>query len=68
MVGILLIAHGKLAEGLRDGVDLIIGKQENFSIIGLNKEDSVDDLPKKIENKLNEFINLDGINHIRSKI
>ena len=61
MVGIILITHGKLAGGLRDGVELIIGTQENFSIIGLNKEDSVDDLPQKIENILNEFINLDGV-------
>ncbi len=35
MVGISLICHGKMAEGMKDSVGLIIGEQKQFNVLGL---------------------------------
>ena len=61
MIGILLVTHGTLAEGFKDAAQLIVGEQDNFSTIGLFSEDSVDDLPERIEEAVNNFEDIDGI-------
>ena len=43
MIGILLVTHGKLAEGFASAIKLIIGEQESFSVIGLFEDDSIDE-------------------------
>lgn len=35
MVGILIVTHGKLAEGFAHSVNMIMGEQEQFQTIGL---------------------------------
>jgi len=61
MIGILLVTHGTLAEGLKDAAQLIIGERENFSTIGLFTEDSVDALPVRVRQAVSAFENVDGV-------
>lgn len=61
MIGIIVVAHGELADGFSSAVELIIGKQEKFSTIGLNKSDSVDELPKRINTSIQELEPTDGV-------
>lgn len=61
MIGILIVSHGKLAEGFQDAIELIIGKQENLSTISLEVEDSIDNLPDRIEEKIKSFEMNDGV-------
>lgn len=61
MVGIIVVAHGKLADGFRSAAELIIGEQKNFQSIGLFESDSIDDLPKKIDASIKGFENVDGV-------
>ena len=35
MIGVSLICHGNMAEGIKDSVRLIVGEQESFHVLGL---------------------------------
>ncbi|MCL2322862.1 MAG: PTS sugar transporter subunit IIA [Oscillospiraceae bacterium] len=35
MVGVSLFCHGDMAEGMKDSVNLIMGEQEHFNVLGL---------------------------------
>ena len=35
MIGVALICHGGMADGIKDSVGLIIGEQEYFNVLGL---------------------------------
>jgi|GEM_PF-5799470 len=32
MIGVLVVTHGKLAEGLKDSIELIIGEQKSLRL------------------------------------
>lgn len=49
MVGIVIASHGGFAEGLLNGAELLVGKQEQIETIGLYHGDSVDEFEAKIE-------------------
>lgn len=61
MTGVLLVTHGTLAEGFRSAVNLIVGNQEQFSIIDLFEGDSVDELPERIRSEISAFENVDNV-------
>lgn len=41
MIGISIISHGNLANGLKDSCELIIGAQAQFSTVGLRDGDDL---------------------------
>jgi PTS system mannose-specific IIA component len=47
MIGVLLVTHGKLAEGLKDAVELIMGQSECFLTEGLFHGDDFEELKSK---------------------
>jgi len=49
MIGIIIVTHGKFAEGLLDAARLIVGNQEAVIPISLTEEDSPEGLQKQIE-------------------
>ena len=61
MIGILVVCHGDLAKGLLNSMSLIVGKQENIGAIGLYENDSIDEFPERIKEKIEELINDEGL-------
>ena len=42
MIGITLLCHGKMAEGIKDASQLIIGEQEQFNVLGLHEGNDIE--------------------------
>lgn len=53
MVNFIIIGHGKIAEGLLNANSMILGEQENVSVLSLDPNQSVDDFKKKLESEIN---------------
>lgn len=61
MVGIIVISHGKLAEGLKDAIEMIMGPQTQFKTLGLFPEDNPDDFRDAIKTSIKEIDDGQGI-------
>jgi mannose PTS system EIIA component len=61
MVGLVLVCHGKMAEGLIDAMQMIAGEQEAVRGIGLYETESVEDLMSKIQQAMEEVDSGEGI-------
>ncbi|MBR4421896.1 MAG: PTS sugar transporter subunit IIA [Erysipelotrichaceae bacterium] len=62
MVGILLLSHGKMAEGLSDTVSMFFGNEiERFAYLCLKMEDDPDAFGSLIKEKLEELNDGDGV-------
>lgn len=61
MVGILIVSHGSFAAGLLSAVELIAGKQEKVTTIGLHHEDGVEEFESKVNQALKELDEGDGV-------
>ncbi len=48
MVKIILATHGKMAEGILDAANLIMGKQQNIVCLSLKENDSIDDFSNEL--------------------
>lgn len=55
MIGILLVTHGNFADGLKNAVELIAGRQEAFKTIGLYHGDGIEVFQNKILDAVNEL-------------
>jgi len=60
LVGVVVVTHGKMAEGLIDAVQMIVGEQEQLESIGLFEMEAVEDLMGKIESALDRVKKEDG--------
>src|SRR5579875_4811 len=49
LIGIVLVSHGPLAEGLKGAVEMIVGPQERFQALGMAPAANVDQLRTQIE-------------------
>lgn len=49
MIGIVLVSHGPLAEGLKGAAEMIVGSQERFQTIGMDPAADLDRLRAQIE-------------------
>lgn len=61
MIGILVVGHGKFAEGLIDNSKLIVGNQENIDFASLNSGDSVDEFDEIVSEKIIKLFDKDGL-------
>lgn len=52
MIGILVVTHGRLAEGLMDSVELIMGKQTDYKTLSLKHGDDITSFGKKLKKLL----------------
>ena len=49
MIGIVIVSHGPLAEGLKGAAEMIVGPQERFLAIGMDAAADLDRLREQIE-------------------
>ena len=61
MVGILVVSHGKLAEGVVDAMSMIIGKQEQLAYLSLGPRDSIEFLTSKVVKKARKLNDGSGV-------
>ncbi|PRR68818.1 PTS sugar transporter subunit IIA [Clostridium thermopalmarium] len=61
MIGILIITHGDMAKGIESSVDLIVGKQEQFSTIGLYEGEDFEKFKLKVKDTVEELNTGDGV-------
>ena len=54
MVGIVVVSHGDMAEGMIDAARMIVGAMEYVTTVSLKESDAVEDLMGRIEIALNE--------------
>jgi PTS system mannose-specific IIA component len=54
MIGIVVITHGELADGIASAVTLIAGPQEQFETIALREGDSIDGLKERIQTAIDK--------------
>ena len=48
MVGVLIASHGGFAEGLLNGAELLVGKQEQVETLGLYHGDGIEEFTAKM--------------------
>lgn len=51
---VLIITHGSFGKGLLDGIEVIMGKQENIQVLGLNLGDNIEILKSEVEKIVRE--------------
>ncbi|QIQ22201.1 PTS sugar transporter subunit IIA [Zophobihabitans entericus] len=61
MIGVLLVSHGKMAEGMKDSVGMIAGAAEQFETLALVPGQDVNELKTNIFNKSKELNTGDGV-------
>jgi len=61
LVGIIVVSHGNLADGLLDAMRMITGEQEGVVAISLKESDAPEDLGEHIKEVLPEVDDGDGI-------
>lgn len=62
MKGILIISHGKLAEGMADSLRLFSGREiEQMDYLCLKQNDSLDDFQDRLGEKIKELDRGDGV-------
>jgi mannose/fructose/sorbose-specific phosphotransferase system IIA component len=63
MTGILIVAHGALAEELVNSVAMIMGRVPMLRAVGLRSDQSLDDLKREIETAWRE-LESEGARHV----
>jgi len=48
MIGIIIVTHSNFAEGIRNSVEMIAGKQDNFTAINFENGEDIEDLKNRI--------------------
>ncbi|HUH97710.1 MAG TPA: PTS sugar transporter subunit IIA [Anaerolineales bacterium] len=61
MIGLVLVCHGKMADGLMDAMQMITGEQAGVRGIGLMETESVEDLTAKIRSAVEEVDSGEGV-------
>ena len=63
MIGIIIVTHSNFAEGIKNSVEMIAGKQDNFTAINFENGEDIEDLKNRISQKAEEYTSkgLDGI-------
>ncbi len=61
MVGVVIVTHGKFADGLLDAMHLIAGPQEKIDQISLKEGDSVELLKSRILESVKNLDDGDGV-------
>jgi mannose PTS system EIIA component len=59
--GVLIVAHGALAEALLEAANMIVGKTENTKAVSLESTQGVEGLEEAVQAALDQFTNCDGV-------
>lgn len=60
MVGILVVTHGRLAEGFMDSAEMIMGKQEQLASIGLFPDTDLENFGELVNSGIKQVDTGDG--------
>ena len=60
MIGIVVVAHGEMADGLLDAARMIVGPQEGLLGLGLQEGDAVEGLLERVEQAVAQVDTGDG--------
>lgn len=55
MIGIIIVTHSNFAEGIKNSVEMISGKQDNFTAINFENGEDIEDLKNRISQKAEEY-------------
>ena len=55
MIGIIIVSHSNFAEGIKNSVEMIAGKQDDFTAINFENGEDIEDLKKRISQKAEEY-------------
>ena len=55
MIGIILCCHADMGQGMKSAAELIIGPQENFTALGINPGEGIDDLKKQLKKTIRKI-------------
>lgn len=61
MIGILVVTHGQMAEGMLDSLDMVMGSMEAVDFISLNRGEDYEIFEKNMENKIKTLQQGDGV-------
>ena len=61
MIGAIVVTHDKLASGLIDAAEAIVGKIENVSSVSINKGDSTDEIRERLHSAIEETRQGNGV-------
>ena len=61
MVGVLIATHGGFAEGLLNGAELLVGKQEQIETLGLYHGDGIEEFTAKMNAALDKLDTGEGV-------
>lgn len=61
MVGVVVVCHGMMGDGLLDAARMIVGKQEGIVAVNLREEDSVESLMERIAAAVEEVDRGEGV-------
>lgn len=61
MIGVLIAAHGEMAQGMMNSLELIMGKQENYKTLALLHETSIEDFGGQIVESVNTLDQGNGV-------
>lgn len=61
MIGVLLVSHGKMAEGIKDSVTMIVGEQTHFETLSLNPGQDISLLKTQIFERSKALDSGDGV-------
>ena len=59
MIGIIIVTHSNFAEGIKNSVEMIAGKQDNFTAINFENGEDIEDLKNRISQKAEEYTSKD---------
>lgn len=60
MIGIVIVSHGKFAEGLKNAVTMITGDQPYLETVSLESGDNMDEFKQRIGDAIHKADNGDG--------
>lgn len=58
---VILVSHGKFAEGLANALSMLVGKREDIIAVGLEDDKSVDDFAKLFAEKVDNITTDDEV-------
>lgn len=61
MIGVLLVSHGKMAEGIKDSVEMIVGEAKQFETLALIPGQDIEELKANILNRSKQLNSGDGV-------
>ncbi|MBL1230423.1 PTS sugar transporter subunit IIA [Enterococcus sp. BWB1-3] len=61
MTGILIVTHGKMADGIMDSLELIMGKQQNYHTLSLCHGDDINLFADQIQEQIKKLDKGNGV-------